>query len=39
LVSEIRNQAKSWLDPNNKRHLLAVATGSRLRAGLKRRKF
>lgn len=35
LVNEIRNQAKSWLEPGNKRRLL----GDRLKAGLKRRKF
>ena len=39
LVSEIRNQAKSWLDRNSRRQLLVVATESRHRAGLKRRKF
>ncbi len=39
LVTEIRNQAKSWLGSNGKRQLMVAATGNRLRAGLKRRKF
>jgi hypothetical protein len=39
LVNEIRNQAKSWLGPNGKGQFMAAATGNRLKAGLKRRKF
>jgi hypothetical protein len=39
LISEIRNQARSWLASDNKRRVTVVATGNRLKAGLKRRRF